>query len=541
MLAFFAMLAITASAIQVAARPDQKAVRIPLVVWPFVVLILTAAFQTSIGFIGFTGDFVVVAFYLCMGVAALTAGYNTARCKETEAQGRPALSMHLELLSAAVLVGAVGSVILALVQAFGVWDEAGWINRTFAYRRPGANMSQANHLATLAIMGMASLVYLHEVRKIAGGAVLSLLLVLLLGVAVTESRTGVLGCGALAMWWYVHRSRIGFMAPKWGLTLAALAFSGFYWAWPKFLEFVQEGGGATFASASVGINLSSGARTVVWPQLLDAIWQRPLLGWGLNEVPAAINAVLHNYREGYPFTYAHNLVLDLWVGVGVPLALALVLAVVTWLWNQVRHTQTLTQWYGLAMVLPLAIHSMLEFPFAYAYFSLPVLYLAGMLEGLAAPDRNLRAPWQLAAAGVVVLTAGLIWSASEYFALEEDYRVVRLENLKVGTTRPDYVRPTTHILTQLAALTEVARMKPTPGMSAESVELMRKVAMRYPAYASQNRYALALALNGNPQEAVRQLKVMQAMHGEASFAGIRAYWIDLSQHQYPQLSSLALP
>ena len=69
----------------------------------------------------------------------------------------------------------------------------------------------------------------------------------------------------------------------------------------------------------------------------------------------------------------------------------------------------------------------------------------------------------------------------------------------------------------------------------------RKVAMRFPWIANQNRYALCLALNGNPDEATRQLKVIRAMHGDKTYQAIKTSWQELAHTQYAQLEAIALP
>jgi hypothetical protein len=132
-------------------------------------------------------------------------------------------------------------------------------------------------------------------------------------------------------------------------------------------------------------------------------------------------------------------------------------------------------------------------------------------------------------------------SVVEYIAIEEDFRVVRFEALHVGQTPSSYERPEIYLLNQLDALLDAGRIVPAPGMQPERIELSRKVAMRYPWTATQNRYALSLALNGNPEEALRQLKVMRIMHGEKAYEGIKANWVELSNTKYPQLKDLALP
>jgi hypothetical protein len=78
-------------------------------------------------------------------------------------------------------------------------------------------------------------------------------------------------------------------------------------------------------------------------------------------------------------------------------------------------------------------------------------------------------------------------------------------------------------------------------MPKEDIELTKTVALRYPWPATQNRYALALALNGNSAEATRQLRVMRAQHGERAYAKIKDAWTTLANEQFPQLRVLQLP
>ena len=97
------------------------------------------------------------------------------------------------------------------------------------------------------------------------------------------------------------------------------------------------------------------------------------------------------------------------------------------------------------------------------------------------------------------------------------------------------------LLTQLGALLEGSRTVPAPGMSPERIDLARKLALHFPSPALQNRYALSLALNGNPEEAIRQLKVMRAMHGEKAYQDIKANWSQLADTRYAQLQLLKIP
>ncbi len=133
------------------------------------------------------------------------------------------------------------------------------------------------------------------------------------------------------------------------------------------------------------------------------------------------------------------------------------------------------------------------------------------------------------------------WSGIEYLEIEEDFRVARFEALRVGKTRDDYKMPNPILLTQLEGMLNATRTAPSPGMSANQLESLRKAAGRFPWTAIQNRYALALALNGNETESLRQLKVMRAMHGEKHYESIKAHWLLTAEEKYPALKQLTLP
>ena len=78
-------------------------------------------------------------------------------------------------------------------------------------------------------------------------------------------------------------------------------------------------------------------------------------------------------------------------------------------------------------------------------------------------------------------------------------------------------------------------------MPAEEIALSKAAALRYPWIATQNRYALSLALNGNTQEAMYQLRVMRAQHGVKAYGKLKEAWVIMAQEKYPQLSAIEFP
>jgi O-antigen ligase len=536
-LAFASMLAMSSVVIQMRWADGWSTVLLPRVVWPIGLLITVVAIQFAIGEITFLGDAAILFFYLVLCMLSMQTGYFASTIDESS----PFSGANLvEKFAVLMVLGSCASVFVALAQTLDIWEPVtGWIVRAPNLRRPGSNLGQPNQLATLLAIGMASIVYLYEARKVSAVPALFLVAILIVGVTLTESRTGILSCVLLAAWLLVWGKKAGLTTSPWIVALGCVVLFGLLWGWPYFFTYLQSGGMP--GGEVVPLNSSGGTRRIVWLQLMDAVLKKPWFGWGLLGVSKAHNAVLDHYVSAEPFSYAHNIILDMAVGMGLPLTLLFVSVGAVWLWRRVCATKSLMPWYCLAVMLPFGVHSMSEFPFAYAYFLVPVMFAVGMLEATLAPNNVVLVGRWPAALGFSLVTVLMAWSVVEYIAIEEDFRIVRFEALHVGQTPSDYERPKIYLLTQLDALLEAGRIVPEPDMAPERIELSRKVAMRYPWTATQNRYALSLALNGNAQEAVRQLKVMRAMHGEKTYESIKANWTELANTKYPQLKVLALP
>ncbi|WP_296481565.1 Wzy polymerase domain-containing protein [Rhodoferax sp.] len=481
--------------------------------------------QATSGLLTFFGDAFVLTVYVIICIACVALGYAVGNEQKA-----------YTVFACTLLFGACLSAIVAFAQVFELWVDSAWISRMPQLRRPGGNLGQPNQLATLLLMGLASLMFLYESKKLGALASALLAFTLLTGVAATESRTGVLSLLFLMLWWFAKRKSLDFRLSPWVVACGGVAFLGLFWFWPRLMDAVQQ-----TSELGAQVNVSVGTRWLVWPQLIEAVLQRPWWGWGLGQVSTAHNAVVSAYAVSEPFTYAHNIVLDLALGLGLPLAALLVLVTGVWLWRRVRSARQLVSWYCLALIVPVAVHSMLEFPFAYAYFLVPVMFAVGALEGAVGAKPAFRLGVKPALALLLVTTGVMAWSVVEYMAIEEDFRIVRFEALRIGTTPASYQRPHVVLLTQLDALLHGGRIVPKPGMSADEVDLARKVALRFPWPATQNRYAQSLALNGNPDEAIRQLLVMRALHGEAAYAQVKAGWTVLAHEKYPQLQTLRLP
>lgn len=532
-LVFFAVLALAwGGIVQKWRTPSARTIALPIASLPFAGLVLVVAVQWISGALPFHGDVWVLCFYVMLCLICLALGYAAA--PPTQSDGGIEVSSSFTLLAWALVLGALASTVIAFAQVFSLWEHSGWIVRMQEMRRPGGNLAQPNHLATLQVMGVASAFFLrNSLGRLARGLVM---LVLGVGLAATESRTGALSLLALLCWWLTKRRALGRAAPAWLGIAAGAGFVGAFMAWPHLLNAMDPSG-----YQAAGRLTEGGRRIQVWSQLLEAVAMRPWTGWGFRQVVAAHNAVLDQYAVTEPYAYSHNLVLDLVVWTGVPLALVFVGLASIYLWQRVRAARQLLPWYGLAVALPLAVHSMFEYPFAYAYFLAPVMFLVGAVEASTGVRPLVSLGVKSTAIVVLATTVAMGWSVVEYVRIEEDFRVARFQSLRIGSPPPDHERPTILLFDQLGVLLDDTRITPTRNMSAENMQTVKNAALYYPWSATQYRYAVALALNGNPIEAARQIRVIRYMWGDKVYSGIKQNIDGLAATQYPELRQLSLP
>jgi hypothetical protein len=215
--------------------------------------------------------------------------------------------------------------------------------------------------------------------------------------------------------------------------------------------------------------------------------------------------------------------------------------------NAAKRIETPTEFFLLAAVMPVGIHSLLEFPFAYAYFLFPVGWLLGTLSAYQHLNifeyrGHLRKFSQPGMTASVLVFAGLCsWVAVEYLKVEEDYQVMRFEMRRVGATPTNYSPPRLTLLTQFDEVLTVGRLVPSVDMRLDDLSRMGKASDNLSWATLQLNYAVALGLNGQGEEATRQLQNLRNVYGVRSYEQALEVFIDLKNSKYPQLASVQLP
>lgn len=349
-----------------------------------------------------------------LAVASLAwLGTTTARA------GLRADGLFIALLAAGALSAALGAV-QALAPTLLVGD---WLAPTTLPGRAVGQLRQPNHLATLLLWSIAALVPLLESGSLSRTPlrrVVALVLcgLLVLGVVLTGSRTGLLAMGLLFVWALVDRRLSGLSR---GLLLAAPVLAALL-AWALAASVNDVG----IATRRIEGSDWSSSRLAIWRDTWALIQAHPWTGVGVGAYNFAWSLSVFPQRPTAFFDHSHNLPLQLWVELGLPLG-TLVLVLLLWaLWQAARRSWAQPGEAGVAarttlmLVLLMVPHSLGEYPLWYLHFLLPTAFFwgwslaSGSALGLASGSASVASaktrwalPWAAPVMGALLLASAL--------------------------------------------------------------------------------------------------------------------------------------
>lgn len=469
--------------------------------------------QYSAGLISFAGQAWMSTAYLLGLLLALLTGQRWEQARPGQLAGG---------LFWAVGVASVVSVNLQLQTWLGLMDTGIfdlW-SMGLAGGRPYANLGQPNQLATLLLWGLLACTWGFINHKIRASVAILLACFLLLGIALTQSRTAWLGLIFLVIATWAWRRLWHSKWVPWSVTALFI----FFWACPLLLRGLADALFLGSENSYVRGQYQGDLRLSAWRLFIDAALHQPWLGYGWSEVGHAQLAVASDFPAlQMTFSHSHNLFLDLILWLGLPFGIFVSVALVWWFSSYIRAAANakdaiLTMFLGV-----IGIHAMLELPLHYAYFLLPTGMVMGMLNSRvggkfmwSTPRWTLLGLWLMA----VVLLSGIV---RDYFRVESSFQTLRFELARIGTL-PTGKPPDVVLLTQLRERINLMRYQPKPGMSAEELVWLLQVVNAYPGSGMLYKAATALAMNNRPQEAQQWLKRISKISSVEECEMIRRIW-----------------
>ena len=269
-----------------------------------------------------------------------------------------------------LLLGASASALLGVLQ-YADWTPANWVLPARDGRVQG-NLGQANHFADYLSLGLISAIFLVSTGRLARMTAAGAMLLILVAVSFSGSRTVVLYFlflmfGVCYLRWRNATPVFG-RATFW--TAAAILVFVLVQLLGTFLPHIASG-----AAEPVAIRLIAGGddhiRWRMWYSALLIAVEHPWLGAGFQSfawqhfllapelAPVSVYAAADN---------AHNVLLHLLAEFGFVAALLCIATAIAWLIAQTRAAVSPGKAWLWAAVGILLLHSGLEYPLWYAYF-----------------------------------------------------------------------------------------------------------------------------------------------------------------------------
>jgi hypothetical protein len=491
-------------------------------------LLCIASVQYMLGRIPFLQTAWMHALFLLGLLVALISGAAIER-------RAPLQVLWLVLTSA--WMAAIVSVCLQLCQWLVLQPGEGtlWIYRGDG-ARPAANLGQPNSLATIIVFALVATHWLWRRHRLGGGMALVAAAYLLVGLALTQSRTGLLNAsvvGISLLWWHRRRTDSHMTVP-----VATLAL----WLFALFFGYAEISGsiGVPLSSELTTSRVSVGSRPMAWRMFIEAIGQSPILGqgWGRSFL-AQMQGTLRHPAQHEVFLSAHNLFLDLAIWGGLPVALAVAVALALW-FRECIHRSHDEPTMNLMLILGvLFVHSMLEYPLAYAYFLLPAGLVAGALNQRVGLRVVGRATTWAGPALLAVAALAFAVTVRDYLRVEQSYRDLLLEKARIISKVPG-TPPEVLVLTSLRDLILLSRLVPHPGMSDAELGWMRDVVSTHPGPVGFETLAAALSMNRQPAEAQEWVNRLCSIFTKPQCAAMSEVWM-LRTQAHPELRTVRWP
>ena len=498
---------------------------IPRAAWGWLLAACVPLLQWGIGRLDFRGDAILGFLYFSGAGIALIVGSRLAAQLQR--------FVVLRIIALFILVSCLASMAVALQQWLGQvpWS---WWSMELIDDRPYGNFAQPNLFGLAIVMSIVATLWLYESGVIRERWVAVLAIVFLAqGILISQARASGLALVLLfGLWWMLRarlqpRTSLGMLLVVTVLSIATFAAA---------LQFQQLLAPPVEAARSV---VGVGHRHLIWLHFLTAVLQQPWLGYGFNQGVAALAAVSDQVTPSENVSFAHNLAIDLLAWFGIPVALAMAAGFMAWVMPWLRRIDDIALMRDRALAcavwLALLVQSMLEFPYAHAFFLLPAALLAGAVAGPGRPIR-LRAPLRhlevaIFPALALVVASLFVLLCRDYVRAEADFRQNRFARASFIGASQQTAQSDLLILDQLATLNASAAVTPGAAVDRAQLEDLRRLARRFNIISVRLAYAQALHASGDRAGANREIRLMKGIYGEQRFRQIEQQWVNWQAQQ----------
>jgi hypothetical protein len=349
----------------------------------------------------------------------------------------------LHSVFAGVFVSGVVSSVFGIGLWLGVFQEFENYQVWMSHTNPGAaligNLSQPNQTGTLILWAIIVLLYFYKLfckseclpkmRWVFGVGAVFFVLLLAIGVALTQSRTALLNMVLIAFVVVACRVRFDLRTH----ALFVLAFLTVVIVTVGLPYFKSVFLGIEDASIMGGKTFADRPRLIAYGVFLNAVLNEWALGYGVGGVVAAnLENMLPGNAVNMYFGHSHNIFVDMLIWFGVPLGLFLGAFVIQRLWRMAMQVETDAEMAILGMFLVIFVHAQLEYPLHYAYFLIPCAIYYRYSSASESKSSGFAVSVRLMFIFWVVSLFVFYLVAAEYLKAEQDIRQAKLQATIMG-------------------------------------------------------------------------------------------------------------
>ncbi|MBB1075299.1 O-antigen ligase C-terminal domain-containing protein [Rhodoferax sp. 4810] len=467
--------------------------------------------QAVAGLIIFPNDAFLIAAVIIAFAASISLGQHAEQISP---------SRLIDSLYASLAIASIFSTGLALYQWLSL-DMLGVMvpSMEIGGNRVMANVGQPNNLSTLIVWGLLALWWGYSRGAMGGiGAIVGAAF-LLMGIAVTGSRTGWIQVAFLLVAGLFKYHGKNNKKQLVSILLLATWFAGLVVSLP-ILSNVMWGA----ASRSASELFTTGLRSKFWQMAIEGVVERPLFGYGWNQtVLVHVDLASKFPHLGEAMGHAHNIILDILLWNGIILGTIIIGYVIWWTIKQIKSVSTDAHYLLLVSLAVFLIHAMLELPHVYTFFILPVGLMLGTASAWTPDSVVIKVP--RAAMGILgfIFVAVLLAMFIDYRNIESNFLAHRMAAARIsGAEIP--ARPKLYILEPLQTTLEIFRIKPVAHMTPSELDALRRATIRYPTSGAPFRYVKASALNSRPEDAQWALTLICDMRPAADCDAATTDW-----------------
>lgn len=464
------------------------------------IISLIPLMQNIFGKIYFFGDALMAFIYIFSFGIAVLIGINLRR--------NLGLDKIIRFISGVYICAGLISSYIILKQWLLLSNGGIWSVDLPSGGRPFANFAQPNNCASFLLLSALATLYIFEKKIINHLSAIGLIVLLLFCLALTQSRAAWVFIICFLVWWFWKINSFSARLSKYLIFCPLGVLILFIWTIPYLSSSLE-----IISTSDIITRVTTGYQRIpMWHQMLLAISDEPIWGYGWNQVSVAQLSIYLKYPISVWTEHSHNIFLDLLIWNGVPIGSTIIAFFIIWLWQLSKLTKSVEIFIGLAMMGVLIVHSMFEYPLEYAFFLLPMGLILGALsfdlydEGVKFFSKNI---------GMIVFIISTIlftWIFIEYRRVEEDTRLLQFELKNIGETHAIQDAPNIMLLTQLRERIRFLRTQPQNNITQEQMIRMRQVTYRYGDSINLYKYAQLLLLNNKRESAKRYLLILSEMH-----------------------------